>query len=97
MFSFWLVPTLFYFSHIVKAAAVALPALTDTPQLLQLPALQQPNTTSFAKLKSVNLPLPTLPVPFPFRTSHTDTHSNIPATPVPTSLLSGTFPTHLTT
>ena len=62
VFSFWLVPTLFYFSHIVKAAAAVSPAPTDTPQLLQLPTLQQP---SFAKAKSVNLSLP--PPPGPFR------------------------------
>ena len=95
MFSFRLVPTLFYFSHIVKAAAAVPPALTDTPQLLQLPTLQQPNTTSFAKPKSVNLPL--LPPPVPFRISHTDTRPKIPATPVPTSLLIGTSTEHLTT
>lgn len=95
MILFRLVPTLFYFSHNVKAAAAVTPALTDTPQLLQLPTLQQPNTTSFAEPKSVNLRLP--PPPVPSRILHTDTRPKIPATPVPTSLSSGKSPERLTT
>ena len=63
MSSFLLLPTLFYFSHLIRAAAAPPPTLTNIPQLFQLPRLQQHNNATVSSPKSVNLSHPHSPIP----------------------------------